>query len=232
MRLGFEANIAWRYLWAKKSHNAIHVVSGVSAAAVAVVTAAMIIVLSVMNGFGVVIEQMFSELDPDLKIVPKEGKSFSCNTPAFDSLRTLPYVQVCSEVIEETALVEYSDKQLPAILRGVDSTYQQLTHIDSIIVEGQYCVFDGAFERAVMGQGLAHQLGVGAFFQSGLHLYAPKRNQKVNMLRPQDSFTTETCFMAGVFGVNQAKYDEVLFSFEEGIIRTMDWLQKTEGSLC
>ena len=208
MRPKVALHIAWRYLWAKKGHNAIQIVSGVSAVAVAVVTAAMICVLSVLNGFGQVVETMFSDFDPDLKVLPAEGKYFSTETPAFDSLRTLSAVSVFSEVVEETALVEYAGKQIPAQLKGVDSCYQQLNHIDSILIEGSFSVFDGAFERTVMGQGLAAQLGVGAFFQSGLHLYAPCRNKKVNLLRPDQSFTSETCFMAGVFAVNQLKYDE------------------------
>lgn len=204
------AHIAWRYLWAKKTHNAVHVVSAVSATAVAVVAAAMICVLSVMNGFGEVIKSMFSQFDPDLKIVSVEGKDFSTSPSTFDSLRTLSYVEIVCEVVEETALVEYSDKQLPVVLKGVASNYAQLNHIDTILKEGNYSVFDGAFERAVMGQGLAAQLGVGAFFQSGLHLYAPKRNRKVNLLRPDESFNKETCFMAGIFAVNQLKYDDHL----------------------
>ena len=208
--MSVEYHIAWRYLKAKKSHNAIHVVSGVSAAAVAVVTAAMVCVLSVMNGFGVVVEQMFSRFDPDLKVLPAQGKYFDASVSQVQALRALPYVQACAEIIEETALIEYSDKQIPALLKGVDSTYQTLTQIDSILVDGDYSVFDGAFERAVMGQGLANELGVSARFVGGVHIYAPKRNQKVNLLRPDQSFNQETCFMSGIFATNQVKYDDRL----------------------
>ncbi len=206
MRLAM--HIAWRYLRGKKTHNAIQVVSGVSAAAVAVVTAAMVCVLSVMNGFGEVIEKMFSRFDPDLRIEAAEGKYFDISAPPFAELRALPCVGMLSECIEETALVEFSGRQLPAVLKGVDDRWRSMTSIDSIITDGSYSLFDGAFERAVMGQGLAAQLGANPHFVSGLHIYAPKRLQKVNMLRPEQSFEQAVCFMSGVFAVNQTRYDD------------------------
>lgn len=203
-------HIAWRYLHSKKSYNAINIVSGVSAAAVAVVTAAMICVLSVMNGFGVIIEGMFSQFDPDIRITPKEGKYFTTDTPLFDSIKALPGVGMYTEVVEETALIEYEDHQLAATLKGVDSTYQSLTKIDSILTDGHFLVYDGAFERTVMGQGLAWQLGVGAHFVKGIHIYAPKRNERVNLMRPDQAFRQATVFIAGTFAVNQVQYDDHL----------------------
>jgi len=203
-----EHKIAWRYLWGKKSHNAINIVSGVSAAAIMVVTAAMVCVMSVMNGFGTVIEGMFSQFDADLRITPKEGKTFSASSPAFQSVRELNCVEIFSETIEETALVEFDNHQLPALLKGVDSAFSSLTHIDSIIVDGKFCVKAGDFYYTVMGIGLSNQLRVGAHFVHPLHLYAPKQQARVNMLNPAESFNRNTCFMAGIFAVNQLKYDD------------------------
>lgn len=210
MKHQVEHTIAWRYLFSKKSHNAINIVSGVSAAAVCVVTAAMVCVLSVMNGFGVVIEQMFSNFDPQIRITATNGKYFDCDSPTFQQVRQMTEVSIFSETIEETALVEFSDKQIPARIKGVDSLFQQLTQIDSILVDGYFSVYDGAFERSVLGQGLASQLSIGARFVHGLHLYAPKRNHKVNLLRPDESFNQSSCFIAGIFAVNQVKYDDQL----------------------
>ena len=203
-----EPHIAWRYLWAKKSHNAINIVSGVSAVAVAVVTAALVCVLSVMNGLGSEVEKMFSRFDPDLRITAREGKSFSLNTEQFAALRCLNEVAITAVTIEETALVEFEDHQLPALIKGVDTSYQALTDIDSIIVDGHYSVFDGAFERTVIGQGLAWQLGIGAKFVSAVHLYAPRRTGRVNLMRPDQAFLKQTCFIAGIFAVNQVEYDD------------------------
>ena len=221
-------HIAWRYLRGKKSHNAIQVASGVSAAAVAVVTAAMVCVLSVMNGFGTVIEKMFSRFDPDLRIEAAEGKYFNISGSTFDSLRALPCVATVAETIEETALAEFDGRQLPAVLKGVDDTWHGMTGIDSIIVDGTYSVFDGAFERTVMGQGLAAQLGVGAHFVSGIHLYAPKRKQKVNMLRPDQSFEQGVCFIAGIFAVNQVRYDDRMMLVSLPLARQLFDYQPTE----
>ena len=203
-----ETHIAWRYLWAKKSHNAINIVSGVSAVAVLVVTAALVCVLSVMNGLGREVEKMFSRFDPDLRITASEGKSFSLESDALTVVREMPEVMVSAVTIEETALVEFENHQLPALIKGVDTTYQALTDIDSIIVDGTYSVFDGAFERTVVGQGLAWQLGLNAHFIKAIHLYAPRRTGRVNLMRPDQAFEKKSCFVAGIFAVNQVEYDD------------------------
>lgn len=205
-----EGYIAWRYLFSKKGHNAINIVSGVSAAAVCVVTAAMVCVLSVMNGFGSLVEHMFSEFDPEVRVEAADGKYFRTDTLPILQLRALPCVETVSEVVEETALVRYKDHQQPARLMGVDTHFQEITHIDSIISDGCFSVHDGAFDRCVMGRGLASQLGMNAHFVGGVHLYAPKRTERVNMLRPDESFCHEVCFIAGTFAVNQVQYDDQL----------------------
>lgn len=202
-----ELKIAWRYLFAKKQYNAIHIISGISAAAVGVVTAAMVCVLSVMNGFGVMVEQLFSQFDPDIRIEAISGKSFDDHGERFSALRQLPEVAMVSQSIEETALLQFEQKQMPVRLYGVDSVFATLTQIENIITDGHYEVHDGAFDRAVLGQGLAWQMGIGARFINPLHLYAPKRHAKVNMLRPDQAFNDEVCFIAGTFAVQQVKYD-------------------------
>ncbi|MBR2486679.1 MAG: ABC transporter permease [Paludibacteraceae bacterium] len=216
-----ELKIAWRYLFAKKQYNAIHIISGISAAAVGVVTAAMVCVLSVMNGFGVMVEQLFSQFDPDIRIEAVSGKSFHDQGERFDALRQLSEVAMVSQSIEETALLQFEDKQMPVRLYGVDSVFPTLTHIENIITEGHYEVYDGAFDRAVLGQGLAWQMGIGARFISPLQLYAPKRNAKVNMLRPDQSFNDEVCFIAGTFAVQQVKYDNEVMLVDIDLTRRL-----------
>lgn len=201
-------HIAWRYLFAKKQFNAIHIITTISSIAVGVVTAAMICVMSVMNGFGTMVEQMFSQFDPDIRITVQNGKSFHLSPETKDQLLALPEVNLLSESIEETALIYFEDKQTPVQLMGVDSVFDSLTDIDNIITDGHFEVYDGAFDRAVLGQLLAWKIGIGARFIHGIQVYAPKRNSKVNMLRPDANFNTETCFIAGIFAVNQQKYDE------------------------
>ena len=206
----FESHIAWRYLFSKKGHNAINIVSGISAAAVAVVTAAMICVLSVMNGFGALVEKMFSEFDAELLVVPAEGQTLRTDTLPIASLYAREDIEAISMQLEQTALIRYKDHQMPARVLGVDSLFTSTAHIDSIITDGFYSVWDGAFERAVLGRGLAAQIGINAHFTGALHLYAPERTGKINMLRPDLSLRHEHAFIAGTFAVNQIEYDDQL----------------------
>ena len=206
----FESHIALRYLFSKKGHNAINIVSGISAVAVAVVTAAMICVLSVMNGFGTLVEHMFSEFDPVLLVVPAEGQTLRTDAEPILSLYAREDIEAISMQLEQTALVRYKEHQLPARVMGVDSLFTATAHIDSIITDGFYSVWDGAFDRAVLGRGLAAQLGMNAHFTGALHLYAPERVGRINLLRPDKSLRHEYAFIAGTFAVNQIEYDDQL----------------------
>lgn len=226
-----ELKIAWRYLFAKKQFNAIHVITTISSIAVGVVTAAMVCVLSVMNGFGVMIEQLFSQFDPDIRITAQAGKSFTINKEKKKELLDLPSINLVSESISETALAYFEEKQTPVQLVGVDSVFGQLTGIENIITDGYYEVFDGAFDRAVLGQGLAWKLGIGARFIHAIEVYAPKREGKVNMLRPDVNFNSERCFIAGTFAVNQQKYDENLMLVDIDLTRRLLDYDTTEVTM-
>jgi ABC-type lipoprotein release transport system permease subunit len=195
---------------------------------VGVVTAAMICVLSVMNGFGVMIEHLFSQFDPDLRITSQSGKSFVISEEKKSKLLELPSINLISESISETALAYFEEKQMPVQLMGVDSVFGQLTNIENIITDGHYEVFDGAFDRAVLGQGLAWKLGIGVHFIHAIEVYAPKREGKVNMLRPDVNFNSERCFIAGTFAVNQQKYDENLMLVDINLARRLLEYDTTE----
>ena len=216
-----ELKIAWRYLFAKKQFNAIHVITAISSVAVGVVTAAMICVMSVMNGFGVMIEQLFSQFDPDLRITAQSGKSFTISKEKKHELLDLPSIDLISESITETALAYFDERQMPVQLMGVDSVFEQLTGIENIITDGYYEVFDGAFDRAVLGQNLAWKLGIGVRFIHAIEVYAPKREGKVNMVRPDVNFNSERCFIAGTFAVNQQKYDDNLMLVDIDLTRRL-----------
>lgn len=223
-----ELKIAWRYLFAKKQFNAIHIITAISSAAVGVVTAAMICVLSVMNGFGVMVEQMFSQLDPDLRVIASTGKSFHLTESTRYQLEQVEGVEMMSESITETALVYFEDKQMPVQLMGVDTHFAELTGINKIITDGYFLTYDGAFDRAVLGQGLAWKLGIGARFVNGMQIYAPKRTGKVNMLRSDVNFNRETCFIAGTFAVNQQKYDDHMMLVDIDLTRRLLEYDSTE----
>ena len=201
------ARIALRYLFAKRSEGAVHIVSAVSTAGIIIVTAAMVCVLSVMNGFGKAIGDLFSQFDPPLKVVPSEGKWITNADSIYSLIATAKGVDIVSREIRETALIQYKEHRMPATIMGVDSTFATITDIDSIITDGSYCVYDGAFERAVLGRGLAIELGMNAHFVGGIHIYAPKRIGSFNRFNPEASINEGVAYIAGTFAVNQAQYD-------------------------
>lgn len=207
-QLPFAFRIARRYLFSKKSHNAINIISGISATGVAIGTMALIVVLSVFNGFESLIADMFSAFDPDLKITLSEGKTFDTNTKEFDALRKMKSVVVYSEVVEENALLRFKEKQMPGTVKGVSSSFKDLTQMDSILYDGDFLLNDGVFDYAVPGIGVATTLGFGAKFIDPLYIYAPKRTSKINLLRPETSFNQSGTFVSGIFTVKQLQYDD------------------------
>ncbi len=209
------AAIALRYLFAKRKQGAIHVVSAVSTIGVAIVTAAMICVLSVMNGFSTIVASFFSEFDPDIKVVPVEGKFITGADSLYRLIESTEGVSAVSREIRETALIQYKDHRMPATIMGVDTVFEHITHIDSIITDGYFCLYDGAFERAVLGRGLAAELGMNAHFVGGIHIYAPQRTRRYSVaslarsaMSPDEVLNEGVAFIAGTFAVNQTEYDD------------------------
>ena len=206
--LSFSFRIARRYLFSKKSHNAINIISGISAAGVGVGAMALVCVLSVFNGFELLISDMFSSFDPDLKITLTHGKTFDVNSQELNDVRKLKSVAYFTEVVEENALLRFKEKQMPAVIKGVSNDFEKMTRIDSIMYDGKFILNDGAFERAVPGVGVASILGLGAHFIDPLYIYAPKRTSKINLLRPEESFNPLGTFVSGIFSVKQLQYDD------------------------
>ncbi len=219
--IAFSLRIAWRYLISKKSHNAINIISGISSAGVAVGTMALIVVLSVFNGFETLISDMFSTFDPDLRITLTQGKTFDISNDEFEKVRKSQYVSVFTEVVEENALLRFKEKQMPAIIKGVTDNFKLSTHIDSIMYDGNFVLNDGAFERAVPGIGVAKILGLGTQFVDPLYIYAPKRTSKINLIRPENSFNQSGTFVSGIFSVNQLQYDDHYVLVSIGLAREL-----------
>lgn len=200
--------IARRYLFSKKSHNAINIISMVSVCGVVVATIALVCALSVYNGFNDLVASLFSNFDPELKITPAKGKVFDPTTPEMACVRELPAVAAFSEVLQDNALVRYRDRQSVATLKGVDEKYREPAHIDSILIDGKYLLNDEVVSYANMGIGLAFSLGVNAGFVSPLEIYAPKRDERVNMSNPASSFNLEYAYIGAVFRTDQQIYDD------------------------
>lgn len=201
--------IARRYLLSKKSHNAINVISGISVCGVALATLALVCTLSVFNGFQDVVATFFTAFDPQLKITATTGKVFDASDRNIQAVRDLPEVAVFSQVLEDNAMVQYKDRQMMAIIKGVEDNYEELTPIDSIFFgRGNPTLHDDVADYAIPGVELVSALNTGISFLDPLNVYAPKRGSKVNMANPTSSFCTEQLFSSGlVFAVNQQKYD-------------------------
>lgn len=201
--------IARRYLFSKKKHNAINIISGISVCGVALATLALVCTLSVFNGFQDMVAGFFTAFDPELKITIREGKVFEPQGAAFQEVRSLPEIAVWTETLEENAMVQYKDRQAMAIIKGVEDNFEELTFIDSLLYgAGEFILHDSIVDYGVLGVELISELGTGLQFVDPLQVYAPKRNVHVNMANPSASFNRDYLFSPGVvFVVNQQKYD-------------------------
>jgi len=180
----------------------------VSVGGVLVATMALVCVLSVFNGFDKLVADMFSNFDPELKIIPSTGKVFDPASHTLQTVRNIPEVLFSSEVLQENALVKYKDRQEVAIIKGVDENFEKLTRIDSVLINGRFALREDVVDYATLGIGLASVLGINAGFITPLEIFVPKRNEPVNMANPSTSFNTEYAYIGGVFCINQQGYDD------------------------
>ena len=213
--------IARRYLFAKKSHNVINLISAISVFGVAVATIAMVCTLSVFNGFKSLNTMLLSVLDPDLKITAVEGKVFDPTTDEIKKACDLSEVLQYSGVLQENAIVSYDERQSIAILKGVDSLYNQLVLIDSAIFDGEFVLNEGIFNYAVIGYGLASTLGIRASFAFPIEIYMPERIGTINSANPAASILIENVYVGGVYHVNQPAYDEGFMLVSVDLLRSM-----------
>ena len=207
--MNFPFYIARRYLFSKKSHNAINVISAISVCGVALATLALVCTLSVFNGFQDLVSTFFTAFDPQLKVVPVEGKVFDGQDERIRSLKSMPEIALVSESLEDNALVQYQGRQAMAVIKGMEDHFSELTPIDTILFgRGELLLHDEVADYAVPGVQLLASLGAGVRFLDPLEIYAPKRGAKVNMANPAASFNSGNLFSSGlVFAVNQEKYD-------------------------
>ena len=207
--MNFPFYIAKRYLFSKKSTNAINIISGISVVGVAVATMALVVTLSVFNGFHDLVATFFTSFDPQLKITPVEGKSAPADDPLLLKVKQLPQVDVATECVEDNALAIYKDKQAMVVVKGVEDNFTELTHITDILYgDGEYSLHAANLEYGILGIRLAVALGTGARFQDYLKIYAPKREGQLDMAQPTEGFVEDSLLSPGVvFSVQQAKYD-------------------------
>ena len=208
--MNFPFFIARRYVFSKKSTNAINVISAISVVGVAVGTMALVIVLSVFNGFHDLVASFFTTFDPQIELVPTQGKTAPADDPVLDQIRKMPEVSVHTDVLEDQGLAVYGDRQQMVTVMGVDDNFTQLTNIGDILYgDGEFSLQAANLFYAIPGIRLAQDMGLGARFEGYLKLYAPvRRGQITELADPSEGFVVDSLISPGVvFAVNQAKYD-------------------------
>ncbi len=221
--MNFPFYIARRYLFSKKSTHAINMISGVSVVGVAVATMALVVTLSVFNGFHDLVASLFTAFDPQLKVTPAVGKTAPADDPVLTRIRHLPEVEVATETVEDMALAIYGDRQAMVTIKGVDDNFDSLTHIREILVgEGEYELHAAGLNYGIPGIRLAEALGTGYRYDRPLKIYAPKREGQLNMANPTDGFVEDELYSPGVlFSVKQAKYDKSYIVTSIGFARNL-----------
>ena len=213
--------IAKRYLFAKKSRNAINIISSVSVAGVATGTMALIIILSVFNGLEKLVTTIFNTFDPDIRITAAEGKTFAADPAKLKLLSNINGVSCYSLTIEENALLKYEEKQFIATIKGVDENYARVSNIDSSMWEGKFMLrSDNGRAWAVPGIGIAQYLGIRISFVNPILIYVPRRNADTDP-DPDKAFNRDFIFPSGIFQVEQSydsKYIYIPLDFARDLI--------------
>lgn len=210
MKRNFSFYVARRYMFSKKSVGAINVISFISVTGVAVATMALVIVLSVFNGFHDLVASLFTNFDPQIEVVPVKGKTINADAPELDRIRHLDFVDVATDVVEDQAIAVYGDRQRMVTVMGVDENFDQLTNISDILYgDGDFTLRVANLYFGVPGIRLAQDLGLGARWADYLKIYAPvRRGQLTDLDTPTDGFVVDSLLSPGVvYAVNQNKYD-------------------------
>ncbi|MCK4879209.1 MAG: FtsX-like permease family protein [Bacteroidales bacterium] len=198
--------IAKRYLLGKKSQNAINIISGIAVLGITTGTMALVIVLSVFNGFDSVVKSLYNTFDPDIQISAKEGKTFSPDPATTQAVLSLPGVFALSEVLEGNVLLLYNERQHIATVKGVDEAFRDVSGLDSMIYDGEMKLKDRNRAYAVVGQGVAYSLGIGLSFIDPLFIYTIDRKARINMSQPEESIRRDFIYPSGIFAIEQ-EYD-------------------------
>ena len=193
---------ALRYLFARKSHNVINIISGISVAGMAIGTAALIIILSVFNGFNKLVSDSLGDAQPDLVVKPAAGKAFVPDSTAFAWLYDQELVYNMSSVIEEQAFIAFDGKQSLARVKGVDSVFEEESPLQNHITDGIFSLHRGTLPRAVVGSSLAWSMDINPRFIAPLEIYYPDREGSISLSNPAASLRSTKVTVAGLFAIN------------------------------
>lgn len=202
--------IAGRYLIARKSHNVINIISAISAVGMAVGTAALVIILSVYNGFDSIVTSMLGNIEPDLEITSEKGKAFIAEGEVYDWIYDQPAVRNMSCVITENVFIDYEGRQSIVKAKGVDFVYEEESPIRDHLRSGEFRLHKGDIPMAVAGSGLAYRLGINPRFVSGIDIYYPSRTRNFSVSNPASSLESITVYPSGIFSINNDIDNEYL----------------------
>ncbi len=232
--MNFSFYIAKRYLVSKKSHNIINIISGISVAGITIGTMALIIVLSVFNGFEGLVISLFNNFNPDLVITPAEGKTIQSSHFPSEKIKAIKGVAFFMEVIEENVLIQNGDKQHFGQIKGVSEDYANMSGLDSCIIDGEYKLKPDGFNHAVIGSGVAYYLDFRMKLQEQvISILAPKKTSGFN-INPEKDFNRRNILVSGVFMVEQSfdsKYILAPFTFVKEILDYEDEISYVEIGL-
>ncbi len=232
--MNFPVFIARRYLFSRKSHNIINIISLISAAGVMIVTAALVIVLSVFNGFARLSESLFNSFNPDMTITLKRGKTFGTGQLDIQRIKKINGVKYVTEVVEENALMKYLDKQSIVTLKGVSSDFGKMCGIDTMMAAGRFILEEGDMNYAVLGYGIADYLGANLNdFKNPITVYVARRDANFSNVF-DNAFNTASIFPSGTFSIQadfDVKYVLLPLRFLKQILQYRDELTSLEIGL-
>ena len=216
--MNFPFFIASRYLFAKKSHNVINVISAISVAGIMLASFALICTLSVFNGFHNLVESLFKDFDPEIKVVPTGRKFFNMDDERILKASSLDFIEMNTFTLEEQALISFKSKQEIVMIKGVEDSYHDLVNIENLLKgNGIFMLKDEVYNYGIMGIGLMNRLNCGINPPYPLQLYVPKKEGQISISNPATSFNHANIYSPGViFRVEQEKYDDkyVIISLE------------------
>lgn len=208
--MSFPFYVARRYLFSRKSTHAINIISGVAATGIVVATMALVVTLSVFNGFRDLIATLFTSFDPQLTVVPVQGKTAAADDPVLQAVRGLPQIDVATECVEDNAVAVYGNRQAVVVVKGVDDSFAEQSHITDILYgDGEFRLHAACLQYGTPGIRLAQDLATGARWDGFLRVYAPKREGQIDPMNPTGGFVVDSLYSSGVvFSVGQPKYDK------------------------
>ena len=221
--------IAGRYLFAKKSHNVINIISAISVVGMAIGTAALIIILSIYNGFDELVKSTLSNVEPDILITPAKGKVFIPEGEAFDRIKANPMIGEYDLILQENVFVDYDGHQGIAKAKGVDSAFEAESPLAEHITNGEFSLHKGQLPQMVVGAGLAYKMGMNPAFLASAELYFPIRDRNFSLANPAASIETVRMRPSGIFSVNQQIDDDLMIVPIEEMRKLLGYEEEVSG---